>query len=204
MITKHNLLRTLLLTALVAAIAAWSLSAAAQDTSILKPPKGSKLALVVFEDLQCPDCRRASPLLHEAVKAYKIPLLRYDFPLPMHNWAFDAHVLARWFDTKSKAIGDEFREYIFESQPQITRENLRSYAERFAAQKKLALPFLLDPTGALAAKVKADVNLGKRTGVSHTPTIYVVSETATGKPFVEVVDRSQLFQLIDEMKRGAR
>ncbi len=180
------------------------LPAAAQDTSILKPPKGSKVALVVFEDLQCPDCARAAPLLQEAVKAYKIPLVRYDFPLPMHNWTFDAHVMARWFDTKSKAIGNEFRDYIFAYQPQITRDNLRGYAERFAAQRKLSLPFLVDPTGALAAKVKADVNLGKRTGVSHTPTIYVVSETTTGKPFVEVVDRSQLFALIDEMKRAAR
>ncbi len=187
----------------LALVAAVLLPAAAQDTSILKPPKGSKVALVVFEDLQCPDCARAAPLLHEAVKAYKIPLVRYDFPLPMHNWAFDAHVIARWFDTRSKAIGDEFREYIFTNQAQITREKLRGYAERFAAQKKLALPFLMDPTGALAAKVKADMNLGKRTGVSHTPTIYVVSETTTGKPFVEVVDRSQLFALIDEMKRQA-
>ena len=188
----------------LAVMAAALLPAAAQDTSILKPPKGSKVALVVFEDLQCPDCRRAAPLLQEAVKAYKIPLVRYDFPLPMHNWTFDAHVMARWFDTKSRAIGNEFRDYIFENQPQITRENLRGYAERFAAQKKLALPFLMDPTGALAAKVKADVNLGKRTGVSHTPTIYVVGETTTGKPFVEVVDRSELFALIDEMKRNAK
>ncbi len=188
----------------LAVMAVALLPAAAQDTSILKPPKGSKVALVVFEDLQCPDCARAAPLLHEAVKAYKIPLVRYDFPLPMHNWAFDAHVIARWFDTKSKAIGNEFREYMFANQAQVTRENLRGYAERFASQKKLALPFLLDPTGALAAKVKADVNLGKRTGVSHTPTIYVVSETTAGQPFVEVVDRSQLFALIDEMKRNAK
>ena len=184
--------------------AAGPLPAAAQDTSILKPPKGSKVALVVFEDLQCPDCRRAASLLQDAVKAYKIPLVRYDFPLPQHNWAFEAHVLARWFDTKSKSTGNDFREYIFEHQPQITRENLRGYAERFAAQRKLSLPFLVDPTGALAAKVKADSNLGKRAGVSHTPTIYVVSETTTGKPFVEVVDRTQLFALIDDMKRAAR
>ena len=199
---KWNLnLRSVLRLLVFMTAATLAFPAAAQDTSILKPPKGSKVALVVFEDLQCPDCRRAAPLLQEAVKAYKIPLVRYDFPLPMHNWTFDAHVMARWFDTKSKAIGNEFRDYIFENQLQVTRENLRGYAERFAAQKKLALPFLVDPTGALAAKVKADVNLGKRTGVSHTPTIYVVSETTTGPPFVEVADRTQLFALIDEMTR---
>ena len=200
----NRVLRASALLALVGATSALSPPAAAQDTSILKPPKGSKVALVVFEDLQCPDCRRAAPLLQDAVKAYKIPLVRYDFPLPQHNWSFEAHVFARWFDTKSRQTGNEFRDYIFESQPEITRENLRGYAERFAAQRKLSLPFLLDPTGALAAKVKADANLGKRAGVSHTPTIYVVSETTTGKPFVEVVDRSQLFQLIDQMKRAAK
>ena len=190
-----------LLIAVVLLTAAGIAPAAAQDTSILKPPKGAKVALVVFEDLQCPDCRRASSLLQDAVKAYKIPLVRYDFPLPQHNWAFEAHVMARWFDLKSRETGNEFREYIFANQPQITRDSLRGYAQRFAAQHKLSLPFAVDPRGTLAAKVKADYTLGQRAGVSHTPTIYVVSETTTGKPFVEVVDRSQLFQLIDEMKR---
>ena len=47
------------------------------DTSALKPPKGYKVALVVFEDLQCPDCARAEPLLKEAEKSYKIPLVRH-------------------------------------------------------------------------------------------------------------------------------
>jgi protein-disulfide isomerase len=185
-------------------------AAAAQQATVtpvsaaLKPPKGSKVAIVVFEDLQCPDCRRAAPLLAEAARVYKIPLVRYDFPLPMHNWSFDAHVFARYFDTKSKKLGDEFREYIFQNQPQITRENLRSFADRFAAEHKTPLPFLVDPRGELAAKVKADYTLGQRTGVSHTPTIYVVSDTTRGKPFVEVVDRSELFTLIDEMMRAAK
>jgi len=38
-------------------------------------------------------------------------------------------------------------------------------------------------------------------GIQHTPTIYVVSNKTQGKPFVEVVDRSKLFELIDTMKR---
>ncbi|HXY04298.1 MAG TPA: hypothetical protein VEI49_12040, partial [Terriglobales bacterium] len=33
---------------------------------VLRPPKGVKVAIVVFEDLECPDCRRAAPLLDEA------------------------------------------------------------------------------------------------------------------------------------------
>ena len=173
------------------------------DTSVLRPPKGSKVALIVFEDLQCPDCARAAPLLHEAAKKYNIPLVQYDFPLPMHNWSFEAAVNARYFDTKSKQVGDEYRLYIFQNQPQITKDNLRGMTERFAEEHKITLPFVVDPSGELAGKVRADFQTGQRVGIDHTPTIYVVSDTTRGKPFVEVVDRSQLYQLIDQVEKDA-
>src|SRR5512133_484645 len=154
------------------------------DTSALKPPKGYKVALVVFEDLQCPDCARAEPLLKEAEKSYKIPLVRHDFPLPQHNWSFDAH-------------------FIFTNQNSITKDNLRGVAERFAAEHKTNVPFAIDPTGQFKNEVQADFQLGQRVGVQHTPTIYVVSNSQRGTPFVEVADRSQMFQLIDQMIKQA-
>jgi len=166
----------------------------------LRPPKGAQVAIVVFEDLQCPDCRRAAPLLEEAAKAYKIPIVRHDYPLPMHNWSYDAAVIARYFETRSKQLGNDFRDYIFEHQPEITPPTLRAFAERFATEHKVDLPFVVDPQGKLAAGINQDRDLGKRVGIEHTPTIYVVSNKTQGKPFVEVVDRSQLFQLIDAMK----
>jgi protein-disulfide isomerase len=173
------------------------------DTSMLRPPKGSKVAIVVFEDLECPDCARAAPLLHDASKTYNIPLVQYDFPLPQHPWSFEAAVNARYFDTKSKKIGDDYRLYIFQNQPYITKQNLRGYTEKFAEQNKVALPFVVDPSGEFAAKVKADYQLGQRLPVDHTPTIYVVSNTARGTPFVEVVDRTQLYHLIEQVMKDA-
>lgn len=174
----------------------------AQDevNPVLKPPKGAQVAIVVFEDLECPDCRRAAPLVQEAAKTYKIPVVRHDFPLPFHKWSFDAAVIARYFDTHSKQLGNQYRDYIFEHQPEITPENLRGYSEKFAADHKVDLPFVVDPQGKLAAEVVADRDLGKSIHLEHTPTIYVVSSKSQGKPFVEVVDRTQLFQLIDAMK----
>lgn len=174
----------------------------AQDevNPVLRPPKGAQVAIVVFEDLECPDCRRAAPLVQEAAKTYKIPVVRHDFPLPFHKWSFDAAVIARYFDTHSKQLGNQYRDYIFEHQPEITAENLRGYSEKFAADHKVDLPFVVDPQGKLAAQVTADRDLGKSIHLEHTPTIYVVSNKTQGKPFVEVVDRTQLFQLIDAMK----
>jgi protein-disulfide isomerase len=179
-----------------------SLSVFAENVpEVLRPPKGSQVALVVFEDLQCPDCRRAAPLLAQAGKTYNIPVVRHDFPLPMHNWSFEAAVLARYFDTHSKALGNNFRDYIFEHQLEITPSTLHGFAEKFAAEHKIDLPFVVDPSGKLAALVVADRELGKSIKLEHTPTIYVVSNKRAGKPFVEVVDRSQLYALIDAMKK---
>jgi protein-disulfide isomerase len=176
--------------------------AAAQDkAALLRPPKGATVALVIFEDLQCPDCARAAPLVEEAARTYKIPVVRHDFPLPMHPWAYDGAVLARYFDTHSKALGNEFRDTVFKHQLEITKDTLRSFAEKFAAAHKIDLPFVVDPDGKLAALVNADRDRGLQIGLQHTPTLYVVSNKRSGTPFVEVVDRSQLFQLIDTMKK---
>jgi protein-disulfide isomerase len=193
--------RSLLLIALLAlvALASW----AQTDTSALRPPNGAKVALVVFEDMECPDCARAAPLVEEAARTYKIPVVRYDFPLPQHPWAFDASVMAHYFRSQSPALEVEFRAYIFRNQPFLTPQNLRSFAERFARQHNTALPFVIDPQGKFAAAVKADQRLGQRTGIQHTPTLYVVNNRKSGRPFVEVVDRSQLFALIDQMKSEA-
>jgi protein-disulfide isomerase len=195
MAMKRTLITCLLLTLFIA------LPALAQGPSVLRPPKGSQLAIVVFEDLQCPMCRQTSPVVEQAAKTYKIPLVRYDFPLPMHNWSFDAAVMARYFDKQSKELGDSFRDYIFQHQTEIFPANLRGFAERFAAEHKTSLPFVVDPQGTLAAAVKADRDLGQRVGIQHTPTVYLVS-TNPSKPFLEVQKpRDELFQAIDAMKR---
>jgi protein-disulfide isomerase len=192
----------LLFSLLVASFVSFAaLCSMAQDTinPALRPPKGATVAIVVFEDLQCPDCRRAAPLVEEASRTYKIPVVRHDFPLPFHTWSYDAAIFARYFDTHSKALGNEFRDYIFANQLEVTPQNLRGFAEKFASEHKVELPFVIDPEGKLAALISADKELGKAIQINHTPTLYVVSNKRSGKPFVEVVDRSQLYALIDAM-----
>jgi protein-disulfide isomerase len=177
-----------------------TLLALAQDPALLRPPKGTTVALIVFEDLQCPKCRTDSPLEEQAAKAHKIPLVRHDFPLPMHNWSFNAAVIARYFDSQSKDLGNQFRDYIFQHQPEITPDNLQGFAQKFAADHKTDLPFVVDPQGKLAAEVTADKELGRKVGIAHTPTIYVVSSRNPARPFVEVTDTTQLFQLIEAVQ----
>ncbi len=197
-----NIFRFLIVSWLLLAVFALSSVAFTQQAAVnpaLRPPKGAQVAIVVFEDLQCPDCRRAAPLVEEAARTYKIPVVRHDFPLPFHSWSYQAAIIARYFDTHSKALGNEFRDYIFSNQLEVTPQNLRGFAEKFATDHKIDLPFVVDPDGKLAALVNADKELGKAINLQHTPTLYVVSNKRSGKPFVEVVDRSQLYALIDAM-----
>ncbi len=177
-----------------------SLLAPAQDPTLLKPPKGAQIALIVFEDLQCPKCRTDAVIEQQAARAHKIPLIHRDFPLPMHNWSFNAAVIARYFETQSKPLGDQFRAYIFEHQPEITPDNLQSFAQKFATEHKVQLPFVVDPQGKLSALVNADKEIGRKVGIEHTPTIYVVSSRNPARPFVEVTDTSKLFQMIEAMQ----
>ncbi len=178
-------------------------SAFAADASSLKPPPGAKVAIVVFEDLQCPDCARAFPLVWDAANAHKIPVVLHDFPLPMHNWSFQAAVYARFFDTKSQKVGDDFRGYIYKNQPQITPANLQQYVQKFANDNNAPVPFMLDPGGKLAEKVKADYALGQRLGLEHTPTIFVIGNGGASTPFVEVTDRGKLGEIIEDMQKKA-
>ncbi len=166
----------------------------------LRPPKGAQMALVVFEDLQCPQCGRVAPLLDQASRTYKIPLIQHDFPLPMHNWSYDAAILARYFDTHSKELGNEFRLDVFQHQFEIVPQTLHGFAEKFATEHKVGLPFAIDPDGKLAALVKGDKDLGMSLHIQHTPTIYIVSNKKGGKPYVEVTDTTQLYVMIDAMK----
>lgn len=201
-IRRLTLLSAVLPTLLLVCLVLVCLPVFAQDApEALRPPKGAQVAIVVFEDLQCPQCGRVAPLLAQAGRTYKIPVVRHDFTLPMHNWSFDAAVLARYFDTHSKEIGIEFRDTVFEHQLEINPQNLRGFAEKFAADHKIGLPFVVDPSGKLAGLVRADKDLGMSLHIEHTPTIWVVSNKRSGKPYVEVTDTSQLYVLIDAMKK---
>jgi protein-disulfide isomerase len=173
------------------------------DAKALRPPAGARVAIVEWEDLECPDCARANPVLKEAAEKYHIPWVRHDFPLPFHHWSFAAAVDARWFDTRSKKLGDAFRDAVFAAQPSIHSEaDLRAFAEKFARAHGMALPFAVDPEGRLTALVKADYALGQSVGIQHTPTIWVVTNRASGTPFVEVLDRSRLYTMIEAAQAG--
>jgi protein-disulfide isomerase len=174
------------------------------DPSALKPPPGARVAIVEFDDMECPFCGKMNPVIKAAAAKYGIPWIRHDFLIPGHIWSPVAAVNARWFDTRSKALGDEYRDQVFANQASIYSLNvLRQFTERFAQSHGIVLPFVVDPQGKLAAEVNADKELGLRTGIFQTPTIFVVTAHGKGAPFIEVQHPDQdLSRIIDQAIAG--
>jgi protein-disulfide isomerase len=166
------------------------------DTSMLKPPAGVKVAILEWEDLECPACARAFPIVHQAIDHYKIPLLRHDFQIPGHQWSHEASLYARYLEDKvSPALATDYRRQVFASQFRIaSKDDLNQFTQQFFAKNGKQLPFVIDPTGQLGREVDADKALGLKLGLTETPTIVVV----TPKGWIQVKDVMDLYQAIDQ------
>jgi len=168
-----------------------------KDTSILKPPAGAKVAIIEFEDMECPVCAADAPVVRSAVVKYKLPYLRRDFPLTeIHIWSFDAAVTARYLQDKvSPLLAETFRRDIFANQPYIaSKDDLAAFTRRWFQSHGLTMPFVMDASGACRNEVKADRALGDRLGVHGTPCIFVVTQ----QRWVQVADVGQLYHTIDQ------
>lgn len=176
------------------------------DSSALHPPAGASVAMVEFSDMECPACAHSNPTLTAAAAKYGIPLVRHDFVIPSHPWSPTATVYARWFDAQAKGLGDAYRDAVFANQPSIYNVGvLTQFTQKFAASRNVTLPFSVDPQGKLAAEVKADTQLGHRTGIQHTPTVFIVTAHSKGASYVEVenIDRD-LYRTIDQALAEAK
>jgi len=168
-----------------------------KDTSILKPPAGHSVAIIEFDDLECPACARAFPVIRAALEHYKIPYVHYDFPLGgMHIWSRQAAITARYLqDTVSPQMADQFRSETYASQIKIASlDDLDRFTQQFFQKHNLTRPFVMDPEGKYAIEVQHDRSLGDKVGIMQTPTIWVV----TPRKWVQVTDPSQLYSVIDE------
>lgn len=190
----------LIATVSVALGVAMAQSQAQLKAQTLKPPPGAHVAIFEFADLECPMCGRENPVLKAASEKYHVPWLRHDFPLPQHNWSFQAAVNARWFDTQGKNLGNAYRDAVFADQINIeTKDDLHQFTQKFAQQHGVALPFVMDPQGKLTAEVKADYALGQRLGVHQTPTAWIVTDGSGGAArYKEVTDFNKLYTMLDE------
>lgn len=175
-----------------------------KDTSMLKPPAGAKIAILEWQDLTCPNCAHAFPIVHAAAAHYRIPLIQHDFLLGGEHAVLgdkEAAIWARYLqDRVSPQIADQYRGAVFAAQSGISsKDDMANFTRRFFQSHRLQLPFLPDPSGELTKEVMADNALGEKLGVRNTACIIV----CTSREWVHVTDISQLYRTIDELDARA-
>jgi protein-disulfide isomerase len=157
------------------------------QTHLVEGKADSPVRVVIYEDLQCPDCAEFRAMLDaKLLPRYgaKVAFEHRDFPLPKHKWARPASIAARFFFEKNAALAVRWRQETMRAQPKITPENfgdhLAAFAKRNGIDPAAAQAALND--AALAGFVQKDYEEGVARGIAHTPTALV-----NGAPFIETI-----------------
>jgi len=162
-----------------------SAATAVAQVHLVEGKADSPVRVVVYEDLQCPDCADFRVMLDKKLLpryGTKVAFEHRDFSLPKHKWARPAAVAARFFQQQSVALAILWRRETMRDQAQITPETFPAYFAAFAKRNGIdpvtAEAALHDP--ALNALVEKDYADGVARGIAHTPTALV-----NGAPFIE-------------------
>ncbi|MGH9660809.1 MAG: thioredoxin domain-containing protein [Bryobacteraceae bacterium] len=166
--------------------------------SLVEGRPDSPVRVVIYEDLQCPDCAAFRVMMDQnLLPKYrsKVAFVHRDFPLARHSWARKGAIAARHFEEIGAEYGVAFRRHILASIKETTSENLPGRVATFARQNATdavkARAALEDAR--LAALVEKDFQDGVARGVSRTPTVFV-----NGKPFIETFSVEEISKAIDD------
>ena len=158
---------------------------------------GSKVRVLIYEDLQCPDCADFRKVLDDRLLPKyqgKVAFEHRDFPLAKHAWARKAAIAARFVAATKPDLAVDFRQYLMGRQIEINADNFNSVLERYAKEHGInpakAIAALDDKQ--LAAAVQQDFEEGVARGIAHTPTVLV-----NGAPFVEHFTYEEVAKAID-------
>lgn len=167
------------------------------DDPALGPPD-APVTLVEFSDFQCPYCSRMKPIVARLRATYgdRLRIVFRDFPLvQIHSQAAKAAEAASCAHAQGKFW--EMHDVLFENQARLTDVDLKRYAADLglnAAQFNTCLD-----SGAYAAEWQADLEDGKRYGVTGTPTSFVNGRAMNAaqpfESFIDIID--------DELERAA-
>lgn len=157
----------------------------------------SPIRVLVYEDLQCPDCATLRRMMDEQLLpkyGARVAFEHKDFPLARHAWARPASMAARHFQAVKPELGVEFRRRVMADLRTISPDNLAGYVAAFARQHGTepdkAVASLKDE--ALARLVEADFQEGVARGVAKTPTVFV-----DGQPFIERFTAEEIMKALD-------
>jgi protein-disulfide isomerase len=164
---------------------------------LVEGKKDSPVKVLIFEDLQCPDCADFRVMLDEKLLpkyGAKVAFEHRDFPLAKHAWARPAAVAARYLQSVDVAKAILFRRETMASLRSIKADTFEGWLRTFCARNGLdaakAVAALADKE--LQALVQKDFEDGVARGIARTPTALV-----NGEPFIETFTFEEISKGID-------
>lgn len=182
----------------------WAALPLAAQKPLTEGDPSSPVRVIIFEDLQCPDCADFRVMLDtELLPRFgkTVAFEHRDFPLAKHAWARKAAIAARFFESVSPEQGVEFRKATMAQLASIFEATFNDHVAAFAKAHKVdpakAIAALND--AALAARVEAEYQEGVARGVARTPTVLV-----NGEPFIEQFPAAEIIQHIEQELAAAK
>lgn len=158
---------------------------------------GAPVVMVVFTDFQCPKCREEAKVLRQdLMKTFPEQVRVYlkEFPLEqIHNWARPAAIAGRCVFRQQPAAFWEFHDWIFEHQPEITADNLKTKVMGWAETAKVDAAKLSDciDTKATENEINRSIAEGRSLQVNGTPTAFI-----NGRPLPGAIPWPTLEQIV--------
>jgi protein-disulfide isomerase len=181
-----------------------ALSAEAAQQHLIEGAPQSPVRVVIYEDLQCPDCADFRKMMDEQLLpkyAGSVTFEHRDFPLAKHAWARKAAIAARFFEEQKPQLGLAYRRYSMANLRQITpgnfNERLAQFAKDHGIDSAAAVAALDDKR--LADLVESDYQEGVARGIAKTPTALV-----NGQPFIEHFTFEEISKTIESELAAAK
>jgi protein-disulfide isomerase len=129
------------------------------------------VTIVVFNDLECPFCRSAAPILRRALETYadKVRVVSKAFPLDGHPHAMPMARGAVCAQQQNRFW--EYHDRIFENDLKLDQAGVISLARSLGLEPTRFAQCLQDSK--VDRTIQKDLDLGRAAGVTGTPSIFV-------------------------------
>jgi protein-disulfide isomerase len=165
-------------------------------------PVIAKVRIDLFSDFQCPSCKGlAEGTLKRIKEDYalkgKVRLVHHDFPLPQHQYARRAAILASAadrlgkFDAVSEVLFRQQESWSVSGKVDETVDTVLTPDER-----KRIREIAKDPE--IEAAIQKDIELGRRMLVGSTPTM-IITANSKPNPVVGVVSYPIISKYLDQL-----
>ena len=176
----------------------------AQPPNFLGSPNAA-VTVEEFADFQCPSCGATHPIMKQIQGIYgsRIKMIFRNFPLPMHDKAYDAAVAA---EAAGMQGSDKFwamhnllysNQQAWSSDPNY-KATFKGYAEKIGLDVE---KWENDMAGmGPKSRISADMERGKALNINSTPTIYINGKSV---PYPDM-NVATLQKLIDDELKGSQ